>query len=107
MIPGLTIDLRGHDFETQAELREIVRELLPAIREGYPMVAIHSLVISDWQMKLLRLERFIKRGLTNAQARQQVLTRLDGWQVTVVPDGEPIRCANCGGNHDQNQAWYG
>ena len=105
MKAAITVDLRQYDIETLAEFKRLVHEVIPSIREDYPMVAICGLVISDRQMKRLRLERFIKLGLTNDEAKRQVISRIDGWRVLVVPEGEQPR--DEAHLHDSDQPWYG
>jgi hypothetical protein len=104
MAPAITVDLRGYDFETHEELTEIVRELLPAIREDYPMVAICGLVISEKQLKYLRLDRHM-HGVPAKQVKQQLITSVDGWPVTVVSDNLPVECLH-DHLHDDDQSWY-
>ena len=105
MTPAITVDLRQFDFDSHADLKAIVHTLIPAIREDYPMVAIHGLVISDRQLKLLRLERYMK-GVPLERVKEQTVTAVDGWEVMVAPDGATVRCKHCGELHGQNQPWY-
>jgi|SRR5947209_7667419 len=91
MKPAITVDLRGYDFETHAELTDVVRELIPAIREDYPMVRICGLVISEHQLKLLRLDRHM-HGVPAAKVKEQVITHIDGWPIMVLSDTASLVC---------------
>lgn len=77
-----TVDLLDEDFTTFAELTELVREKHK--EAPCPLAAVY---ISPFQRKLLRLEAFERRGLTNEQARQLQFKAAAGTRI-IIWDGD-------------------
>jgi hypothetical protein len=87
-------DLGDEEFATFAELRQLVCEKHE--EAPCPLVAVY---ISPWQQKLLRLEAFEKRRLTNAQARALNFRMVAGTKILIWDgDGMPP-CPGCGRPH--------
>lgn len=87
-----TYDLGFEEFSTWAEMRNIIRQLHGDAPQ--PLLAVY---ISPFQLKLLRLEVFEKRKLTNEQAKRLQFKSCLGTKI-IVWDGEGIPpCPNCGG----------
>ena len=102
MIPAVTVDLRGYDFDTLSELRDITKSLLIHLHEIAPNVMVCGFVMSEHQHKMLNVERYMK-GEPIGVIKTTQLNMID--DVPVIIADERIQCPAYH-LHDTNQAWY-